>query len=285
MSDKKRDVTEAWDEAKARPIRDSLNAVEVGTYIDGLHTTGDALRAALTTERSKHTETTREALEFSQAQGDTNRKLRAEVERWRDDALRLREGAARMDDEVCQTLGEALGFPWYKDDQENFPGAALRHGVCVGDHVAESLAVEAAHEIERLRAEVERLRRPEAEAWGSEYCCSGSDCGCQGKPINPPSWWTPDIARLRAENDRLRATEQSITLALQTSGLADESETTEETVLRLIAFEAEIDGLRAQLAEAWDGGAEAARRNAEIDPAVRDPERNPHRREGDSDVE
>jgi hypothetical protein len=45
---------------------------------------------------------------------------------------------------LCQTLGQALGYPWFKDDPINFPGATVEHGVCVGDHGAESLAAEAA---------------------------------------------------------------------------------------------------------------------------------------------
>lgn len=64
---------------------------------------------------------------------------------------RLRDACAMQDGEVCQTLGKALGYPWYKDDQKNFPGATEEHGVCVGEHVAESIAAEAAKRIEALR--------------------------------------------------------------------------------------------------------------------------------------
>ena len=70
----------------------------------------------------------------------------------------LRSACAKQDEEICQTLGQALNYPWYKDDQKNFPGATEAEGVCVGEHVAESLAVEAAKKIDALRAEVERLR-------------------------------------------------------------------------------------------------------------------------------
>jgi hypothetical protein len=52
--------------------------------------------------------------------------------------------------EVEQTLGKALDYPWYKDDQKNFPGATEADGVCTGDNVAETLALEAAHRIEYL---------------------------------------------------------------------------------------------------------------------------------------
>lgn len=64
--------------------------------------------------------------------------------------IRLREALAKQNDEICQTLGKALGYPWYKDDQQNFPGATEENGVCVGEHVAESLAMEAARKIEQL---------------------------------------------------------------------------------------------------------------------------------------
>jgi hypothetical protein len=76
---------------------------------------------------------------------------------------RLQRAASSQNDDVCQTLGKALGYPWFKDDQENFAGSTETHGVCVGDHVAETLAIEAAREIERLRAEVERMREAHAE--------------------------------------------------------------------------------------------------------------------------
>ena len=58
---------------------------------------------------------------------------------------------------IEQTLGRALGYPWYKDDQKNFPGSTDEDGVCVGDHVAESIAAEAAHRIELLREEIRLL--------------------------------------------------------------------------------------------------------------------------------
>jgi hypothetical protein len=58
---------------------------------------------------------------------------------------------ARQDEYILQALGKALGYPWYKDDQENFPGATEADGVCTGEHVAESIADEAAMVIERLR--------------------------------------------------------------------------------------------------------------------------------------
>jgi hypothetical protein len=71
---------------------------------------------------------------------------------------RLREACSQENDEVCQLLGKVLGYPWFKDDQANFPGATEADGVCVGDNVAVTMAMQAAHKIEFLQAEVEVLR-------------------------------------------------------------------------------------------------------------------------------
>lgn len=57
--------------------------------------------------------------------------------------------------EVEQVLGKALGYPWYKDDQRNFPGATGAEGVCVGEHVPGTIAAEAA----RALTEARRARR------------------------------------------------------------------------------------------------------------------------------
>jgi len=70
---------------------------------------------------------------------------------------RLRDAYAKQVHDVEQTLGQALGYPWYKDDQKNFPGATEADGVCVGEHVPETLAAEAAAQIEMLRAIVARV--------------------------------------------------------------------------------------------------------------------------------
>ena len=73
---------------------------------------------------------------------------------------RLRTALSKQNDEICQTLGLALGYPKFCDDQANFPGTTEANGVCVGDHVAESIAAEAAGIISKLRAaEAAALRR------------------------------------------------------------------------------------------------------------------------------
>ena len=81
--------------------------------------------------------------------------LRAEI-------ARLRTALSKQNDEICQVLGSALGYPKFCDDQANFPGATESSGVCTGDHVAESIAVEAAKRIESLRAAVDAAWR---EGW------------------------------------------------------------------------------------------------------------------------
>jgi len=63
---------------------------------------------------------------------------------------RLRHACAAQNDEVCQTLGKALGYPWFKDDQKNFPGADESAGVSPGIHTAETIAHEAADVIRSL---------------------------------------------------------------------------------------------------------------------------------------
>ena len=68
----------------------------------------------------------------------------------------LQNAVASQNEDVCQALGRALGYPWFKDDQKNFPGATEADGVCVGGNVAETLAAHAATEIERLSSALRR---------------------------------------------------------------------------------------------------------------------------------
>jgi hypothetical protein len=61
--------------------------------------------------------------------------------------IRLGRGAAAQNDEICQTLGKVLGFPWYVHDPVNFPDATKEDGVCVGDYTADTIACLAADTI------------------------------------------------------------------------------------------------------------------------------------------
>jgi hypothetical protein len=80
----------------------------------------------------------------------------ARLERERDELktenARLVRTCSMQQSEIQQTLGRALGYPLLCADQKNFPGYTEADGVCVGDHVAETLASEAATELARLRA-------------------------------------------------------------------------------------------------------------------------------------
>lgn len=79
----------------------------------------------------------------------------------------LIQAGSKVNGEICQTLGKALGYPTIHTGIVNgptavvssdYPGAVATDDVCVGDHVAETLAAEAAQTIAALTAERDRLR-------------------------------------------------------------------------------------------------------------------------------
>lgn len=70
----------------------------------------------------------------------------------------LTKASVLQNEEILQILGKVLGYPWYKDDQENFPGATEKDGVATGDHVAASIAAEAADVIRSLTHENSLLK-------------------------------------------------------------------------------------------------------------------------------
>lgn len=71
------------------------------------------------------------------------------LERQRDEAREriafLERAIAQQNQEIEQICGKALGYPWFKDDQKNFPGATEADGVCAGEHVAETIVAELAN--------------------------------------------------------------------------------------------------------------------------------------------
>ena len=73
-------------------------------------------------------------------------------------AEQFRNIGLNISNEVEQILGKALGYPWFKDDQKNFPGATEADGVCVGEHVAQSIADEAASKIQELQRKLDEAR-------------------------------------------------------------------------------------------------------------------------------
>ena len=76
---------------------------------------------------------------------------KAELDKARDELVSLtkqrdhyKKACAALNAEISQTAGKALGYPWFKDDPENFPNADESWGVCIGEHVAETLVEELA---------------------------------------------------------------------------------------------------------------------------------------------
>lgn len=70
----------------------------------------------------------------------------------------LRAKVIQSHEEICQTFGKALGYPWFRDSQDCFPGATEEEGVCVGEQVAETLAIQAAERMRGLTAERDDLQ-------------------------------------------------------------------------------------------------------------------------------
>lgn len=133
---------------------------------------------------------------------DENTRLKARV-------AELESGYDRESDDVCQMLGKALGFPWFKDDPVNFPGSTESHGVCVGEHVPGSLAAVAARRIAELDslADVLSTRLADASEALSRAAArtadrvlgliDGSDVGPSG--VVAWEWACREVARLLGE--------------------------------------------------------------------------------------
>lgn len=81
----------------------------------------------------------------------------------RADRDRLRQSYGRTCHEVEQRLGKALGYPAM--GQELFEDGRPNGDVCVGDHVPETLAAEAAERIAGLEADRGRLQAILGELW------------------------------------------------------------------------------------------------------------------------
>jgi hypothetical protein len=91
----------------------------------------------------------------------------------------LKEGMDALDtiakykkemEEIEQILAKALGYPWFKDDQCNFPNATEADGVAVGDHTAWSLAMCAADRIKELQEKLDKeYERGYQEGVDAEY--------------------------------------------------------------------------------------------------------------------
>ena len=82
------------------------------------------------------------------------REAETELAALRAENARLFNACVKMEHEIQQVVGKALGYPWFKDDQKNFPCSIEADGVCVGEHVAVTLADEAAATIADLRRQL-----------------------------------------------------------------------------------------------------------------------------------
>lgn len=78
------------------------------------------------------------------------------------------DGFQRELNDIEQTCGSALGYPRYCDDQANFPGATEADGVCVGDHVAASIAAELANRYHDMKGRCERMEAALLSRHGGE---------------------------------------------------------------------------------------------------------------------
>jgi hypothetical protein len=80
------------------------------------------------------------------------------------EVARLRGACVTMQHEIQQTLGKALGYPAAYPDVSTADDGA----VVVGEHIAETLALEAAETIARLRRQVEARRHEVHEDDGEQ---------------------------------------------------------------------------------------------------------------------
>ena len=105
-----------------------------------------------------------------------NLQLREGAEEQKQRIKRLYDGVLKNNQEIEQTCGKALGYSWFKDDQKNFPGATEKDGVCVGEHVAETIVSELAKRHTEVLARIKRL-----EEAGDYLCAAAAFMGWHDK--------------------------------------------------------------------------------------------------------
>lgn len=89
--------------------------------------------------------------------------------------------------EAEQVLGKALGYPWYKDDPQNFPDATEADGVCTGEHTLVTIAMEAAS---RLKREAVELTKDELNSLRAQMANAMGDIVTrEGIPHDLPFYW------------------------------------------------------------------------------------------------
>lgn len=120
-----------------------------------------------------------------------------EIDRLRAENARLKHAAAAQNAKIEQTLGRALGYPLLDASVSDTDDG----DVCVGDHVAETLAVEMAAAYTALRAELERVR-PVVEAARILRIASRAWDRHNSKGFDPMEW---DTGRLLLSASRMAA--------------------------------------------------------------------------------
>jgi hypothetical protein len=95
------------------------------------------------------------------------------IDNQREEIARLKTQKEKMFKEfreIEQMLGKALNYPWFKDDQENFPGTTEADGVVI-DGPTWGVAMHAAVEINELKERVQKLskRHPTKEEALAQY--------------------------------------------------------------------------------------------------------------------
>ncbi len=95
-----------------------------------------------------------------------------------------------------QVAGKALGYPWFRDDQTNFPGTTEAEGVCIGDHVGDTIVEELATRFEAVTRERDAMREAHRPYAALSVKAKGRDDDC---------WCGQDGAVIRYRDLRLSA--------------------------------------------------------------------------------
>jgi uncharacterized small protein (DUF1192 family) len=163
---------------------DAVRSDELTNRIAELETERDELAKTDITRRDRMTRLEYDLRSERLVTSELTKRI-AELEQ---EVERLRAAMASQNDEITQVLGKALGYTWYRDDPANFPAATEADGVCVGEHVAETIASEAASRIAMLQAELAKAPRwvPVDDCVESEMECTyhlvhGTIQGCSGE--------------------------------------------------------------------------------------------------------
>ncbi len=167
--DRSRAVNEAVRLAREARDRADQAEAEVGRWMAG---TEHAVWQGMEAERER--DVARAQVREREAEHHVSvTNLMAEIGRQERMAQRAEHALAHQSNEIEQILGKALGYPWYKDDGKSWPEATEADGVCVGDHDAASLAMEAIGRIVTAEAELATLRGAVEKVYSESWLAYG----------------------------------------------------------------------------------------------------------------